>query len=207
MAGVLAVALWAPLASATVIPPGGSTALFGTTSAARPELAGTVIHDQLIPFEIKDGLTLLFAGVLQNRVVRSDLDGTVDFYYRIRDTQGGLNGAVVSAATSDFTGWVTDVDYRPDGDGTKPTTRAQRSAGGDLVTLLYGESVFSGEMSLFTFIKTDAPSFTTGGATMISLGTGQSVTLDTVVPAPEPATMSLLLLGGLLALVRRRNKA
>ena len=194
---------------AAVLVPGGAIALSGTTSAARPELAGTVIYDVLIPFQIDiNGFpgNPLYQGNLQNRVVRSNIDGTLDFYYRIRDTNGGLNGILASAETDDFTGWSTDVDYRTDGLGSKETTRAERSAAGDLVTLLYGNSVFGGEESLFTFIKTDATQFTTGGQTTLKLGGGESITLDTVMPdVPEPATLALLVLGVSVVLYGRRS--
>ena len=165
----------------------------GTTAAARPELAGTVLHDVLIPFEIFDAnAVLLYKGTLQDRVSRSDMDGTLDFDYRIRDTQAGLNGVLAIADTSDFSGWLTDVDYRTDGLGTVPTGRAARNvAPGDTVSFLY-DAVPSGQESLFTFIKTDAVDFAEGGTTILRLGSGESVTLATVRPVPEPSTSLIL---------------
>ena len=51
------------------------TPLAGTTSAARPELAGLVLADTDTPFTL-DGVS----GYVQNRVVREFGTGTLDFY-------------------------------------------------------------------------------------------------------------------------------
>lgn len=66
-----------------VVDGGGIVALSGTTAAARLELAGVVVEDVLRPFTIG-----LFGGgeihgTLQDRVVREDIAGTLDLYYRI----------------------------------------------------------------------------------------------------------------------------
>ncbi len=184
MTGLLLATRLAAPAHAVPLSPGTGVALGGTTAAARPELVGVTQHDKLIPFQITDGGgVLLYEGTLQNRVVRSNLDHTLDFYYVVRDTVGGLNGILQSARTHDFGHLHTDVDYRTDTLPAKPTTRAQRDPGpGHRVELLYGNSVFSGEESLPTFIKTDAYHFTDGGKTVLSLQGGYSVVLDTVQP-------------------------
>ena len=59
---------------------GSNPALPGTTVAAEPQLAGVIIVDDLIPFSfpIASGGNIL--GDVQVRIVRSDLDSTLDFY-------------------------------------------------------------------------------------------------------------------------------
>src|SRR5579862_4277015 len=68
------------------------TPLAGTTAAARPELAGVVILDNMVPLKVQftntDGVKKIWTGKLQNRIVqeRSALTGGpghLTFYYRI----------------------------------------------------------------------------------------------------------------------------
>jgi hypothetical protein len=200
------IALLSRLAAAQLVNPGDNVALPGTTSAAWPALAGVALYDVVIPFEIHDANgVLLYKGNLQNSVSRSNDDHTLDFYYRIRDTQPSLNGVLAIADTSDFTGYGTQVNYRTDGLGTVPTERAARNAGpGDTVSFLY-DAVYSGEESYFTFIKTDATAFAAGGTTILRLGSGESVTLPTVMPVPEPSTCLLVTLGMCLIANLRRQ--
>src|SRR5258708_2891493 len=54
------------------------TTLNGTTSAARPELAGTVLADVQDRFSL-DGLN----GTVESRVVRENGAGTLDFYWAV----------------------------------------------------------------------------------------------------------------------------
>jgi hypothetical protein len=61
-----------PSAPAIPLPP-GDTALSGTTVAERPELAGVVEADMLVPYSFQ-GAGSSVSGVIQNRVVRS-VDG------------------------------------------------------------------------------------------------------------------------------------
>src|SRR2546423_15056565 len=68
----------------TVLFPGGSVAVAGTTAAARPELAGVAIRDALLPFTITSASGgTIFKGTLQDRVVRENQAGTLDFYETI----------------------------------------------------------------------------------------------------------------------------
>jgi hypothetical protein len=144
---------------ATVLAPGGAIALTGTTSAAQPELGGTVIVDDLIPYQIFGGGVgnpLLYEGNLQARIARSDLTDNLIFEYRLREPTNGLNGIMSTLAANDFAGWSTDVEYRTDGLGDKEPTRATRSADGSDVTFIFGNSLFSSEESLFMHILTIA---------------------------------------------------
>ncbi len=188
----------APYSRATVLAPGGATALSGTTAAAQPELGGLVIVDDLVPYQIFGGGVgnpLLYAGNLQARIARSDLSGNLIFEYRLRDPTNGLNGIMSTLTASDFAGWTTDVEYRTDGLGDKEPTRATRSAAGSDVSFIFGNSLFSSEESYFTHILTNAKAYTTGQTTL-TLTDGSSVVLATYQPAvPEPRAVALLVLG------------
>src|SRR5689334_18811913 len=68
----------------SVVLPGGAVALPGTTAAAQPALAGTVVRDALLPVTVTDpGGHVIFRGHLQDRVVRENVAGTLDFYQTI----------------------------------------------------------------------------------------------------------------------------
>jgi hypothetical protein len=199
------------LSRATVLAPGGATALAGTTAAAQPELSGSVLVDDLIPYQIFGGGVgnpLLYEGNLQARVARSDLTGNLIFEYRLRDPTNGLNGIMSTLTTSDFAGWATDVEYRTDGLGDKEPTRATRSADGSDVSFIFGKSLFSNEESYFMHILTNAKAYTTGQTTL-TLTEGSSVVLATYQPAvPEPGAVALLVLGmaGFVLRCRRRRR-
>jgi hypothetical protein len=77
-------------AQAVTLPPYPSqVALPGTSVAAQPHLAGTVVEDLLTPFAYRvaahsseTGVTLDLTGTVQSQVVRA-VDGTFDFYWRV----------------------------------------------------------------------------------------------------------------------------
>jgi hypothetical protein len=83
MADVVALCLLALLAEA-VCSTRAIPALPGTTSFAEPQLAGVVLVDELIPFSFSARPALgNITGTVQQRAVRSSVDGTIDFYWRI----------------------------------------------------------------------------------------------------------------------------
>ncbi|HEY0408154.1 MAG TPA: hypothetical protein VGC89_20620 [Pyrinomonadaceae bacterium] len=94
---------------------GGRVRVTGTTAQARPELGGVVLEDQIRAFA--NGSV---SGTLQDRVVRSSRDGSLAFYYRIRELRGGnINQAIVLGDW--FLGGhvpsAVDADFRLDGLG------------------------------------------------------------------------------------------
>src|SRR5689334_19336252 len=96
--------------------PVGDTVITGTTVAAQPELAGTIIEDVLTPYSFTGDGGLVLTGNVQNRVVRSDVDGTLDFYWRIiPDTNS--TGHVIAFRVSGFGDSVWDANFRTDGEG------------------------------------------------------------------------------------------
>jgi hypothetical protein len=178
------------LASIPLPPGSGPTPLPGATAAIEADLGGTVIFDKVYPFAIRGGgSALLFAGQLQNRVVKSARTGELHFYYRIRDTKQGLNGIIHSVRTQVFANEDVLVDWRPDGLGAIHPVRAERSPGSGAmiqfdfgVTPTAGPVLVGGTDSKFFFIKTEAKNYQLNGRTTITLATGQSITLGTAAP-------------------------
>ena len=63
--------------------PIGETSLPGTTEADRPELAGVILEDTMTVYSFAGAAGEFVTGVINSLVVRSTLDGTLDFYWRI----------------------------------------------------------------------------------------------------------------------------
>lgn len=156
-------------ANAVPIAEGSTVPLRGTTHAARPELGGTVIADQLLPVEIDLGSVGRFRGSLQNRVVR-EAAGNLTFYYRlISDPSSTLTPNAVSDFLTLPAARLADVDFRIDGLGTIPPTSATRDPG--RLVFRFASPVGVGQQSRFFFLRTDATSYALNTETMI---TGES---------------------------------
>ncbi|HEX8912852.1 MAG TPA: SdrD B-like domain-containing protein [Humisphaera sp.] len=175
-----------------VVLPGGGVPVGGTTAAARPELAGVVVRDALIPFTVTNSATggLVFKGQLQDRVVKENATGTLDFYQRIIADPGFTPlSSVDYVARSVFSGWGTDVDFRTDGVGSatiKPES-ASRSGDGSSVRFAFNsDPITGGQSSRFYFVKTNAKFFDVKGGTAIGMGAqtlgSGSVKLTTAEP-------------------------
>ncbi|MCP3875065.1 MAG: PEP-CTERM sorting domain-containing protein [Desulfobacteraceae bacterium] len=186
----------------------GDTSLSGTTVGAQPNLAGTVVEDELVPFLFTSD-TGLVEGNVQSRVVLS-IDGTYDFYWRIRDTSG--TGKIGSLRIGNFITGVYNADYRIDGVGDvgPDIARLLSTSSGDINFIFSnGLDTRSGEESLFFFFDTDALNYRktaqfdltgTGLADISNLFSG-------FAPAPVPVPGTLLLLGsGILGLIAKRRK-
>lgn len=188
------------------------TALGGTTSAARPELAGTVLADVLTPFSFSG-----VSGTVQSRVVREDGSGTLDFYWKINVDPSTTNGLGVSALRIDHFGYshITDADWRIDGLGTvgPDTARLFNEANipSGAINFLFGNGVNPGASSRFFFLHTDATAFAqTANFDLLTTGPQNlSGIFTTFAPVPEPTTVGLLLAGltVLGAAARRRRQA
>ena len=222
------VALGTPLVAAP-LPVGGVIFPGGTTSAADPDLAGTIINDNLIP--IGFGGPLIVANYsIQNRVVRSDNSGALIFAPRIRNPFNNGFSTRFEIVAFRLTGFadatLTDVDYRTDGLGDKGFTSVSRSLDGDTLTFRYGDPLLNDafdppgvrDTSFFPSIKTTALHFRkTGTLTLLGRSSDadpddplQSVTIrgiavPGVVPLPASGLMLIGGLAGLGALARRRR--
>jgi hypothetical protein len=165
------------LMSAVPLAPGATAALTGTTAAAQPELAGVVIRDALIPFSVNDAVGhTIFKGKLQDRVVRENVAGTLDFYQTIRADPGFATPAILEYVTrANFGGFITAPEFRTDGIGNPAIAPEQAARSGDGKALRYNfhfDTVNPGDTSLFYFAKTNSTKFDVKGVTAIAFGQG-----------------------------------
>ena len=165
--------------------PGESTPLSGTTEAARPELAGLVLNDALQEIELF-GIGPPVAVQIQLRVVRSDITGLLDFYYRI------LTGTSPLGTHADtVTIWlpppagitVTYADFRPDGLGTTAPDKFIYGAPDNKYTFIFSKDVPADTSTRFFFVSTNARDFSATGA---DLGDAELPGTEIIVKVPGP---------------------
>jgi len=223
-AKLLGVALFVsalPSAFAVVLSPGDtSVPLPGTTSALRPELAGLVLVDTIRPWTIMTPQGNI-TGRVQDRVVRENVSGTLDFYTRlfvdsVPDFPAPPFSGVIRTDRSSFAAFATDVDWRIDGLGNIPPTEASRTPDGSTVSFLFGGGRVNPTHlpggSNFFFVKTNATEFNAQGSMLLSSVAGAPPPFTTSFaayqPIPEPSAVALLLAGlagvGVFALRRMR---
>lgn len=166
---VLLAGCWATSAQAVLLSPGsGSVPLPGTTVAAEPQLAGTVIVDELIDFSFSAGIGLGdITGTVQQRIVRSSLDNTLDFYWRVMNDATSA-GAIGSFRIGDFVAPEYNANWRIDGVGDLGPDSAVRFASPLDTYINFNFDVFStdpadgllpGLSSNFMFLDTTATAF------------------------------------------------
>ncbi|MHC5024816.1 MAG: hypothetical protein ACYTGG_13085, partial [Planctomycetota bacterium] len=177
LAGV-AIAVTSTLAMAAPLPPGGATALPGSFLPA----GGVVIHDSLIPFEVRDGIgNTLAAGFVRDRVIQK-VDGTLIFVRRIQDTLVDTPEGIVSAAMTNYAGLFTDVDYDLASAGDVPDL-ATRSVDGASITFSFNNNpIFESEESRDFFVDTNAQAFFDVGEMTIVVQSGESTTILVTSP-------------------------
>jgi hypothetical protein len=139
------------------LPHDGRVTLSGTTAAARPELAGTVIEDNVHGFvftrtDSAGTMTVVGDGKIQLRVVKTNA-GTLDFNYRIRELRLAPGASVRAVSIFGFAEFRCDVDYRTDGMGEVGPEAANRYGG--FIPPVTFEFRGLTRPSYFFFIKTD----------------------------------------------------
>jgi len=216
-AAAAALALSATHAGAVILAP-GLNALSGTTSAAQPQLAGTVVQDvtTAVSFAQSGGT---FSANVQSRVVLSD-DGTYDFYWRVYDTSFDGRAelpAIGSFRIGNFGEPIAGLngDYRTDGSGDTGPANAAVFSGSldDFVNFNFGGTgLRPGHDSYFMFLDTDAKHYSKNALFDLT-NRGQTEVSDAfatfgVAGVPEPATWALMIGGfGLAGVGLRRRRA
>ncbi len=170
-----------------VVDPDGSKSVRGTTVAERPELAGGILRDENIDFTIRNASgELVYAGTLQDRVKQSKKNKTLSFEFRIKNSQPGLSGRIVSVGREGFSGWSTDMDFTVDGLGSNgpDTVRRASKSRGDRVAFSFERTpIASGEESRFCFVLTNATRFAAkAGSLTIIASDGSKVTIPVAGP-------------------------
>ena len=129
--------------------------LHGTTAADRPDLAGTVVEDDVRGFVLtrtdsSGSVTILGEGKLQLRVVQTSA-GTLDFNYRFRELRLAPGVSISGVTIFGFAEFDCDVEYRTDGMGEAGPTAAARTG---LINPVFFEFRGLTRPSYFFFIKT-----------------------------------------------------
>lgn len=202
-------------ASAVILTPDVWSPLPGTTALLQPHLAGVALEDESQAFSFStDGGTI--SGTVQSRVVRSSVDGTLDFYWRIAsDTTSTV--PLRAFRLIDFYTPVYDANWRSDGVGEHAPSQAKWFSGGNgAVNFLFDDAatldmgILPGGSSYFVMLDTNAIAYTRTARYDLTGLAGISDMYDTFAPSavPEPGSMALLALGVTgLALQRRRRRA
>lgn len=206
-------------ANAATLPNGGSVSLPGTTVAAQPGLAGVVLADdtQSVGFTLASGS---WSGVVQSRVVRA-ADGTLDFYWRVRDTSStGTAGRIdlrqfrIGDLGTPVAG--LDANYRTDGLGAVgpdlATTFADL-ANLDSLNFAFSNRLAPGDDSYFFFLDTTATRFSRTalfdltGSDGSAFGYSSLYSTFGVAAVPEPGTWAMMITGfGLVGFAMRGRR-
>lgn len=206
-------------AHAVLLNPGDfGVVLPGTTVAAEPQLAGTVLVDESIPFLFSagPGLGNIF-GTVQQRVVRSSVDGTLDFYWRVMNDAGSA-AAIGSFRLGNFVAPEYNANWRIDGLGDKAPSHADRFPGAGDTFVNFDFDVFStdpadgllpGQSSYFLLLDTTATHY--DKSAMFDLTNMSQNPISQLYAAYTPATVPVpaaawLFGSGLLGLVTVARK-
>lgn len=216
----LSLTIGIPTASQAVLLTGAGVTDFpigGTTFAEKPELGGVVLEDLITPFEISGGGETL-SGTIQNRVSRSDINGTLIFSWRIRPDSG--SGDISAFRIGGFEGFSLDADWRPDGLGdVAPTIARYFGDGTGNVNFLFGDPEVGGSdasgftESKFFYLETSALNYDMSGEfDLLCQPNGciseiYSTFAPSIVPVPAAVWLFGSALLGFIGIARKRKIA
>lgn len=173
-----------PATALAVVTPAAnfSVALPGTTAAADPSLAGTVIEDRIVAYSTPPGAALPARGRVQVRTVRG-ADGRLNFYWRIM-ADSSSRDVVHALEIFSFPRRRYDANWRKDGLGTvMPVLVAgQTTAAGWRMEFVFRPTIRAGQESRFFFLRARTPS-TRPATIRIRFGNSRSAMLRAVGPS------------------------
>jgi len=214
MAMAMIAGMFSSVSHAVPVGVGQTVALPGTTLAAEPNLAGTVLFDNVYSFNQTFG-TDVYVGSVQERVVQETGSGTLDFYWRVFNTgTPGIDATLGDFRVGNFNIPSTPVNlnYRTDGLGSVAPGSAERFTGSfaNYFNYLFPNGIAPGESSYFLLAETSATNFAqNAGFDLTNVGETQIVyTGVQVSPIPEPATCAVMAVGlGVMWFAIRRRKS
>ena len=148
----------------------------GETAANVPELAGQIIEDELRDFVVTDQSGVQRGrGKLQDRVVRSDATGYLDYYFRIAEFAQEGDRDLVALGLTRYR-WpypvsysrMHDVGYRVDGLGSFPPTHATWIIDMFMITFSGGTYMPTNTDSNFMYIRTDTTRYRVSGESWVT---------------------------------------
>ena len=185
----------------------GVNSFSGTTVDAEPQLAGTVVVDEINAFSASIG-NGIYTGSVESRVVHS-IDGTYDFCWRIFETgfSGSDGSQLVAFRLADFGNLIGDNgDYRIDGSGAIGPDTAYASGG--TVSFFFSAGLPAGLASKFFFLDTSATNYTKTAIFDVGGLNGFSEAFATYAPSalPEPGSWTMMIVGlGLVGTFLRKR--
>lgn len=191
---------------AVPLPPGSMVSIPGTSKAWDPTLEGTPVAAAIVNWSDGQGNV----GSVEEIVQRSELLGTLDFYFRVSNLLES-HSPIVALRTSDFGGSEPDVNFLVEIAGNAPDAVFGPVGAGvsEGVNFLFNfEPIFPGQESVMFFIRTNAQAFTDDGSADLLISpfgnqfnshlTSLFGAFEPVVGVPEPTTI-MFFIGGLLA--------
>ncbi|MBI3801475.1 MAG: hypothetical protein HY268_31450 [Deltaproteobacteria bacterium] len=154
-------------------------------------MAGTILQDRNEPFVIDFGSGHRVAGTVQVRVMREEIDGTLDFYYHFTVTENTALGQCCNRLVvgTGFTGVLTEVEVRTDSLGNTSPLQASRSADGSEISFDFSPGLLPADESLFFFVRTDAISFKEGDKGSLAQGELSVTQFPVLQPEGEAASV------------------
>ena len=150
-----------------------------------------------------------FSGTLTSTVIAGDPSnpfGGLTFTYLLQNDVTSID-EISRMTINDFTGFLTDVSYQIPPAGLAPAY-VDRNIAGDVIGFSFQGAPFGqgsllpGQTSALLVVQTSSTVF---NSTFVSAIDGGVAMAPSFAPLPEPATLSLLAMGG-LAMLRRRRK-
>lgn len=196
------------LSFAAPLSPGGALSL-----SAEAEPVGAIVATSA--FSQFEGLDIFgntnFTGTLTTTVWSGDtsnpFSGGLTFTYLLSNSSSSSD-ALVRMTLSRFDGFQTDVSYF--GPGSVPTSVERGLANSGRQISFNFETPFRlqpGTSSALLIIQTDAFAWQNGNASIIDDATANTLTLVPAIAVPEPTSVALLAVGGLLIAARKSRKS